>query len=224
MIASPFSYPIAFAARMAGEEQSYEAPPEELALLSPTAVTRRKVEFLLGRAAAHAALRTLLGRSPGPVGRGAAGEPLWPAGVVGAITHTRGLAIAVAGRTADTAGLGVDVEARSRRVSPGVARLVCVPEERSWIEERGPEAGLRLMMLFSAKESVFKALYPLEAVYLGYQDAALTWDEAGGRFVGRLLRAAGREYLEGHQVEIGCRLLEEHILTFVCLPPVGHAE
>jgi len=55
--------------------------------------TRRK-HFYLGRTAAHNAISSLLGQDKTPILKGKRGEPIWPEGIIGAITHTGKIAIA----------------------------------------------------------------------------------------------------------------------------------
>ena len=139
--------------------------------LYPEARDRRRREFLLGRAAAHQAIAALCGGSEQPIGRGPRGQPLWPAGLVGSISHTRGLALAaVARRRAQQRPRRRRGAPRSPRPAGGVRR-VASPAEQAWIEADGPD--LRLKLLFSAKEAIFKALYPLAEVFFGYKQAEL---------------------------------------------------
>src|SRR5437667_675103 len=133
--------------------------PLEEQYLGPNAAQQRRTSFALGRAAARDALLEL-GLEALGIGRGTGGEPLWPDGVVGAITHSGDLAIAVVGRSADFAGLGIDVEQQSPGLSARAARLVCTPTESGWVDE--VPSSNRRTMLFSAKEAVFKALFPIE--------------------------------------------------------------
>jgi len=168
------------------------------------------VSFALGRAAARDALADL-GVAAVAIGRGPAGEPIWPMNIVGAISHAGDVGIALAGRASDYAGLGVDVEELSRGMSARAARLVCRPGEMDWVDvESGSE---RLTMVFSAKEAVFKAVYPLERVWLGFGDAELTWRAERGLFEARLLKSPGVRLPVDSVLEVYCTITGGLVLS-----------
>jgi len=202
-------------------DEDLRVHPEEQGLVSPRAAEKRRREFSLGRAAAHEAIRSLLGDSPHPVRKGANGEPLWPEGLVGSITHSGNTAAAAVGRRRDTEGIGIDLEALSKRVSFSISRKVCTEQELGWVQGAGrpEEENLRLRMIFSAKESVYKALFPTGRIFLGFQDAELAWDSRERRFLGRLLKQAGPAYPCGYAFTVGCRKTREFVFTFLWLPP-----
>jgi enterobactin synthetase component D len=193
-----------------------ELHPNEQEALGPNAVEKRRMFFALGRAAARAALREL--ELPGvgdlqslAIGRGAGGEPLWPPGVVGAISHAGDVAVALVGRRSDYAGLGVDVEELGRGPSPRTARLICRPSEMEWAD---PASGSpRLAMLFSAKEAVFKAVYPIEHIWLGFSDAELTWHPERSAFEARLMKTAGARLPVGFALEAPCTVTATQVLS-----------
>ena len=87
------------------------------------AVAKRQLEFAAGRHYAHSALQAL-GAAPGPLLVGPARAPLWPAGVVGAISHDDGWAAAAVARQVDCAGLGIDIESLRVNSPPLAAILV----------------------------------------------------------------------------------------------------
>jgi 4'-phosphopantetheinyl transferase EntD len=172
------------AAEVIGDDLNATLLPEEEAALGQVIEQRRR-QFTLGRACARRAL-VELGLLPTPVLRGPKREPRWPAGVVGSITHCRGYAAAAVASQADFAALGVDAE-EDGPLPRGVLRLVATEEERAWLAEVAV-AGLPWdRVLFSAKESVFKAWYPLAGRWLGFQDAVVTFDPGRGTFRARLL-------------------------------------
>jgi 4'-phosphopantetheinyl transferase EntD len=186
--------------------------------LGPKAAERRRLYFSLGRAAARDALAEL-GIHGVAIQRGPSGEPLWPTGVVGAISHAGDLAIAIVGEQTHYGGLGVDLEQLSRGLTARAARLVCTPAEMEWVD---PEAGTaRLTMLFSAKEAVFKALFPIEGVWLGFGDAELSWQAERCAFEARLLKAAGAAYPVGSRLEVHCTVTGSEVLSSTYAVP-GH--
>lgn len=194
-----------------------ELHPSEEAALGTRAIDRRRRHFALGRAAARDALAEL-GLLQIAVGRGAAGEPVWPAGVVGAISHSGDVALALAGWQRDYAGLGVDIEELSRGPTARAARLICRPSEMEWVDvEAGTE---RLLMLFSAKEAVFKAVYPIERVWLGFGDAELTWVGERGAFEARLLKSPGAGYPVGSVLEVNCSVTATQVVSTTFCTPV----
>lgn len=139
--------------------------------------------FVAGREAAAAAM-TDLGAAPADVPRGSDREPVWPAGVTGSIAHTNDIAVAVTTWTAELASLGVDVEVGSRPIDPRTARRICTAEELPRFSE--PDA---LLALFCAKEATYKALAPLGATRLGFQEVA--YSPAGeGLLEGRIVNDA----------------------------------
>lgn len=90
------------------------------------------------------------------------------------MTHCAGYRAAAAARARDVVTIGIDAEPHA--VLPdGVLDVVALPEERAWIYElaRSAEEVHRDRLLFSAKESVYKAWFPLTGRWLGFEDAEL---------------------------------------------------
>jgi enterobactin synthetase component D / holo-[acyl-carrier protein] synthase len=163
--------------------------PEEEALVAK-AIGKRRSEFTTVRTCARIALAEL-GVAPGPVLSGPKREPLWPAGIVGSITHCDGYRAVAVARAADVVSLGIDAEPHAA-LPDGILERVTVPAEREHL--RGLPAGVHWdRLLFSAKESVYKTWFPLAGRWLGFEDAALTFapgpDPRRGEFVARLLVA-----------------------------------
>ena len=164
-----------------------EPMPEERALISRSVDTRRS-EFVTARHCARMALEKL-GVPPAPILKGDKGEPQWPDGVVGSLTHTRGYRGAVVGRSAVVRSVGIDAEPHD--VLPdGVLNAISLPAERH--EIGALPTGLHWdRILFCAKEATYKAWFPLTSRWLGFEDAHITFevDATGvtGSFVSRIL-------------------------------------
>lgn len=174
--------------------------PQEVQAVA-RAVPKRRGEYAAGRACARAAL-TALGAAPGgepvAIGRDAErGAPVWPAGVVGSITHCDGYRAAAVARTADVLTLGIDAEPHGPLPEGVLDAIVSTPDERAALAallDRVPEVHWD-RLLFSAKETVYKAWYPYHRQdrMLGFQEAELLFardagDPARGSYTARLLR------------------------------------
>lgn len=144
--------------------------PEEEAVIT-RAVDKRRREFTTGRHCARQAL-TALGVSPGPLPRGERGAPVWPAGVVGSLTHCDGYRAAAVAHRSEVTSLGVDAEPHAR-LPDDVLGGVTLPAERdalAGLERRHPRLHWD-RLLFSAKESVYKTWFPLTGAWLGFEEA-----------------------------------------------------
>ncbi|MFD8544164.1 4'-phosphopantetheinyl transferase [Streptomyces sp. NPDC059649] len=161
--------------------------PEEWALVAG-AVPKRQREFGTVRGCARAAL-SRLGIAPAPLLPGRDRAPEWPAGIVGAMTHCTGYRAAAVARQRDVLTVGLDAEPNLPVSDPGVMDLVTLPEERAQLRHLAdlePEIAWD-RLIFSAKESVYKAWYPLAHRWLGFEDALLTLDPTDATFTARLL-------------------------------------
>jgi 4'-phosphopantetheinyl transferase EntD len=156
--------------------------PEEGALLV-RAVEKRRREFATGRYCARTALGAL-GVPPAPILRGEAGAPLWPPGIVGSITHCAGYRAAAVARACDVLTIGIDAEP-DQSLTDAVLELVSLPAERARLRDLGTAApGICWdRLLFSAKETVYKAWFPLARRWLGFADADITISGADGNAV-----------------------------------------
>jgi 4'-phosphopantetheinyl transferase EntD len=160
--------------------------PEEEAALG-RAVNKRRREFTTARACARAALAAL-GLPPVPIVPGHRGAPRWPAGVVGSMTHCAGYRASAVARVQDVRALGLDAEPDDR-LPEGVLDAIATPDERSALcalASAAPEPCWD-RLLFSAKESVYKAWFPLTQRWLGFEEAAITINPADATFTARLL-------------------------------------
>ena len=141
--------------------------PEEAQNIA-NAVDSRRRQFTAGRLLARRAWQEL-GVPPSPLVSDEQRVPVWPRGVIGSITHTHGWCGAVVARASELGALGADVEAKSA-LDPELWQRVCRPEERDFLGRHDQEpAGLLAKGVFSAKESIYKALYPTVRVFLDFQ-------------------------------------------------------
>jgi 4'-phosphopantetheinyl transferase EntD len=101
--------------------------------------------------------------------------------------HALYRAAAVA-RTGVVASVGIDAEPNAP-LPAGVLDEVSLPEERAWIEAlREYDRTVHWdRLLFSAKEAVYKAWYPLTRLRLDFDEAVLSVDPFLGRFTASLL-------------------------------------
>ena len=175
-------------------------PGEEF--LVANAVETRRREFITARRCAREALAKL-GYAPAPIRAGPKREPLWPAGLVGSITHTTGFRAAAVAPRSLLASIGIDAE-RNERLPDGVEELITVPGEPEMLAalSRAFPATHWSWLLFSAKESVYKAWYPLTGRLLGFEDARLAIDPVG-TFTAKLL-------VDGTRTDGGPPLVELH--------------
>lgn len=168
-----------------GEREVGLFAAEEAAVGNAVEVRRR--EFVTARACAREAL-TRLGHPDQPVPTGARGEPLWPTGVVGSITHCAGYRACAVAPASELLTIGVDAEV-GEPLPAGLLGDIALPEERRWIERLSAEdpAVSWDRLLFSIKESIYKAWFPLARSWLGFEDASVAIDPAEGTFSAHLL-------------------------------------
>lgn len=172
-------------------------------------VPARRQEFLAGRLAAERA-QAALGFAPRPVLAGQDRAPIWPARLTGSISHASGVAMAVVARNDAVLALGVDIE-RRLPLAPEIAETVLLPEEAGFLKHDADGS-----LLFSAKEAVYKALYPLSPEVAGYDLLAIHPDPTADRFTARLTRRYG-PLAEGSEIAGRYALAGGLILTAVTL-------
>lgn len=195
--------------------------PEEEAIIG-RAVERRRREFTTARACAREALAQL-GLPPVAIPSGPRGEPRWPAGIVGSITHCDRYRACAVARARDLATVGVDAEL-NQPLPDGLLGDIALPEERELLRDlarEAPEAHWD-RLLFSIKESVYKAWFPLARRWLGLEDIAVSIDREHREFSARLLVPGpvlnGRELTE---LRGGWLVADGLVLTAIALPAGG---
>lgn len=138
-------------------------------------VFKRKAEFIAGRLAANSAISALLSSSNSiySIGVNSDRSPIWPEGVVGSITHSNDLALAMVGNKTELKYLGVDLEhIMDEKLSKEVASNILIDSELSQLTKASFAFNTAVSLAFSAKESLFKALSPTTRQFQDF-DAAL---------------------------------------------------
>ena len=135
----------------------------------------RRPDYIAGRVALRAALARL-GVDPPTIGCSERGAPLLPAGYVGSISHKRPLAIGVA-RPADGWTLGVDLEVRKPTASDISSRILTDAELSQLgalgaddLAPSGLPRALEVILRFSIKEAIYKAIDPFVQRYVGFRE------------------------------------------------------
>lgn len=167
------------------------------------AVRHRRDEFSTGRLLARRAL-TAIGQPAAAIPADGARRPVWPAGVVGSISHSSGLCAAAVARRDGMRALGLDIE-RIGAVPAEIMDTISHAGEIAAHRDRFGDDLLRTL-LFSAREAIYKAYNPLTGSYLDHRDVVLSL--AGNAFTARIVapdrpRFDGADRIAGVFAEAG---------------------
>lgn len=142
------------------------------------AAPKRQRDFALGRFCAHRALAQM-DRDVAAIPIGDAGAPIWPAGIVGSITHTSGYAAAMVASREMFQAIGIDAE-RIGGVTEALMPRLFGETEQEWLMAQDAQARpTALTIFFSAKEAFFKAFAGRMANRLSFQDIHVAMQDGG---------------------------------------------
>jgi 4'-phosphopantetheinyl transferase EntD len=208
-----FDRDVALAVLSAADQEDLSIRHEEEQVVSSRACPRKKNEFALGRAAVRQALREL-GEGCVPVLRGGCGEPLWPQGVLGSITHCWPWSVALVARAGRPFAIGIDLESLEEAGRVDISRLICSAKELNWVHH-GSSLRDRVAMIFSAKEAVYKGFYPLHRQYIDFKDVELSWLPERHSFCVSFMDGMKIRFPSPRGCEVHCRCF--HGVVFSCM-------
>jgi len=150
----------------------------------------RRPGWVGGRVALRAALAAVAVEAPEPMLSTPRGAPILPPGAVGSVSHTRTIAVALCARESDPrVTVGIDVE-DLRPLRTDIAPRVLTPDELAVIPASGPARDAAVLLRFSAKEAIYKALDPWVNRFVGFDEAIVARAE-GGALTARLALTRG---------------------------------
>ncbi len=144
------------------------SPPETLL----TAVNKRQAEFLAGRICAKTVL-SHMGIAHHTINTDTERRPIWPSGIIGSITHTHNIAAAIVAPADKYLAIGLDYEQIVTHSSlEELSGTILTTKERAFLKtQRKNERHTYFSLVFSLKESLFKALNPITKVFFDFQAA-----------------------------------------------------
>ncbi|XAM73909.1 4'-phosphopantetheinyl transferase superfamily protein (plasmid) [Pantoea stewartii] len=178
-------------------------------------VIKRRAEFFSGRLCADMAMN-LLGFFNKQVAVSPARVPLWPEGLIGSISHTDNLAIAVVAHVDTLTLIGVDLEIRNPEVFISIADQFTSTQEQIYLQTTEMPYDLALLITFSAKESLYKALWPEVNAFFDFSAAAIiNIDINTQKFHLRLTTSLTNKFQSGTVFSGNYCLFEENVITLI---------
>lgn len=192
---------------------------EELSIMLPTQLqsypTVRQSEFLAGRYAAKVALAAISEKLYlEQVAIGERKEPIFPKGLIGTLTHSDTIVMCAVTSSKNLRFVGIDIEPIMTKTDfSGIGGKVYFSRELQLLTAKGISKEIAATLIFSAKESIFKAFsnqihhgidfhrFELsELIYLGY---SLT------------MKFDVREVNFEAQIIVSAKICKKHVLTLV---------
>ncbi|WP_420339133.1 4'-phosphopantetheinyl transferase family protein [Roseibium sp.] len=140
------------------------------------AVPSRRSEFFAGRECARKAMRDL-GFQPTAIGVRPDRSPIWPNGLIGTISHSKTVCLAAVSRqNDDLLSIGLDIEP-DLPLPEDMWDTICTSNERTWLAGLpSAERARQALRMFTAKESAYKAQYPLTQEFFEFEDLEIAFD------------------------------------------------
>ncbi len=136
-------------------------------------VKKRQAEYLAGRFMARCSLKKL-GFQCVDIPIGKHRNPLWPYNILGSITHTQSKAICLITYKCNYQYLGVDLERiLALTLIAEIKNSIINKQEKDIIDNSQLSFEQAFTLSFSAKESLFKALYPSVGYYFDFSAAEI---------------------------------------------------
>lgn len=137
------------------------------------AIKKRRVEYICARYCAGKAISKIIPGYNEVITNKLDRSPKWPPGIIGSITHTKNFAAVAVGSTNAIQGIGIDAEKIiSLDTISNIRKMIANGKEiqlaSSFADER-----IFYTIVFSAKESIFKCIYPLVNKMFWYHDVSI---------------------------------------------------
>lgn len=183
------------------------------------AAPKRQAEFLAGRYLAQLALAEFGFAPSTSIGIGQQRQPLWPEGIVGSITHCEGYAACIVARAADYSGLGIDCEINiTSETATNIAITIVSDAEMDSARISNLPFHQWLTLVFSAKESLFKALFKQVGHYFGFLDAQIVeLKEAEQSFVLELVADLSPALSAGYRITGRYKHHNNTVITLIAI-------
>jgi enterobactin synthetase component D len=182
--------------------------------LSSAACTKRKNEFYSGR---WCAIQCLIQKNESnfAIQIGEDRAPIWPTGIIGSISHSNRLAAALLDESAYCLAIGLDIQpASSQTLAQDLKKTILHPLE---IKRFDYQFNAKLFdLIFSAKESLFKALYPSCSIFFDHQDAEIFKIDATQSILQiRLLRSLGNYWYKNQIFDVNFDYMSGELVTWI---------
>lgn len=180
-----------------------------------SAVSKRQAEFLAGRLVARMAMKDAHDLKIAPDR-----SPIWPSALNGSITHSHGRCAALVTNRNMLCGIDLEQIAQSSALDAILQRCVS-PQERIWIDHQNiipPD--ILATLVFSAKESVYKALFPIVGRFFGFECAEVLPRIQNGTLFFRLTEDLDAKLPKGFEMSVSSKISEDFVLTKAHLPRI----
>lgn len=180
------------------------------------AVNKRCAEYLAGRIVARQAIERINGTKP-QIGTHKDRSPIWPKGLIGSITHSDRFAAAALAQQKYHQFLGIDFEHWiNAQLADELSGQILDKYEKQLLSQCSISFEQGVTLIFSAKESFYKALYPHVKTFFGFDEARVSsMDVASRRFTIELLTSFGDEFEQGWAIKGNFKMLPDGILTYI---------
>lgn len=185
-------------------------------------VVKRRAEHLAGR---YCAIRSLAsyGVHTNSIDIGRNRCPVWPCSTLGSISHCDGYAVAVSAIENQFSGVGIDIEeVVSLETARKLREQVFSKDELSVFRSSCQSYSHIFTLVFSVKESFFKAVYPRVGYYFDFDAVSVSHIDWSSRLIiFNLNYTLNRTFIEGMQFRgIFCFVGVKQIATLVLIDPV----
>jgi len=182
------------------------------------AVAKRRSDYLAGRLCAQRVMKLLgLNKAQSNVLIGANQEPIWPIGVVASISHTADIAVCIGTTRPNVLGIGVDIEKEiCSDVAEQIKQQVIGTDEDMVIQAHFERYNQGLTAVFSAKESIYKAMYQLVGCFFDFSAMKLVRVGAN-QMVFSAAQAISDHFQVGHRIRVNYTITRAEIQTVTCL-------
>ncbi|CAA0110248.1 4'-phosphopantetheinyl transferase Npt [Zhongshania aliphaticivorans] len=146
--------------------------------------------------------------------------PQWPSTLVGSITHTNDYAACITALKTDVAAIGIDAQdmINDARVERLQSRIIDKAES-SLLSQNELSPALGLSLCFSAKEAIYKALYPYVQQYFGFSAAKLhSIDPSKQTLTFRFDPALWVLHNDRNTLQLNYLCNDQRVLTYLILP------
>lgn len=180
------------------------------------AVKKRRAEYLASRVCIRHAL-SLWGIEGFILHNDADRAPIWPAGMVGALSHTDGFISLLTGYSSSGKWPGIDCEKVIEEANATSLQAIIInADEKEVMRLSGLSDGVALTVAFSLKESLYKALFPHLRQFMDFEAAEIVdCNVSASNILLRLTRHLSPEFPTGRLFTGHAQVTDDRVLSWI---------